>query len=451
MTPAPPQLAHDWTRIEAALRRAVSDATYDLWLGALHPRALTEGTLFLGAPEQIRSWVADRFGSVLDACAAEVLGPGTVVRVTGRHDPLPDVEPDRPSLAPHGRDAAIDLFSPKLTFGQFVIGDGNRFAHAAALAVAEMPGQAYNPLFLYGPPGVGKTHLLHSIGNYLTSFGGGLQVQYVTAERFTNEFVAALHGGSIEDFKARFRHIDVLLVDDVQFLQAKARTEEEFFHTFNALYDAGSQLVLTCDRLPNDLEALEDRLLERFRAGLVADVRSPDHATRKAILAKRVDHDGIVLADEHALDVIADRITDDARTLEGALIRVVAFHSLTGRALDAALAAEVLDQLYPHSGGSGRAPTIARVQELTCEAFGIDREQLLGSGRTAAIAWARQVAMFLAREHTGASLPAIGRDFGGRNHTTVMHACRRAGERIAASPEDRDLVHRLQRRLSDDA
>ncbi|MDX6683553.1 MAG: chromosomal replication initiator protein, partial [Solirubrobacteraceae bacterium] len=338
-------------------------------------------------------------------------------------------------------------FHPKLTFDQFVIGPSNRLAHAAALAVAEQPGQTYNPLFLYGPPGLGKTHLLHAIANYIRVHGGGLRVRSTTAERFTNEFVAALQARNVEDFKARFRDTDVLLIDDVQFLQRKAKTEEEFFHTFNALHETGSQLVLTCDRLPADMAALEARLLERFQSGLVAELKPPDLATRLTILRKRVQHDGIELADEGALHAIAHRITSNARALEGALIRVVAYHSLTRRPIDVELANEVLAGLYPNARPAQQPPTIERVQQLTCEAFSISREELLSSGRSGRVAWPRQVAMYLARQHTGETLPAIGRQFGGRNHTTVMYACRKAGERIAQDPAAQAAVRDLERRL----
>jgi chromosomal replication initiator protein len=343
-----------------------------------------------------------------------------------------------------------DALSPKLTFEQFVIGDSNRFAHAAALAVAELPGQAYNPLFIYGPPGVGKTHLLHSIGNYVRAFGGGLTVRATTAERFTTDFVTALRTNAIDSFKGRFRGADVLLIDDVQFLERKARTEEEFFHTFNALHEAGSQLVLTSDRLPRDLDALEDRMRERFEAGLVADIGAPDRAVRMAVLRKRVQHDGIDLAEPAALDVIADRVIDNVRAIEGALIRVVAFHSLTGRRLDAELAAEVLDGLYPASRArlsQPAAPTIELIQQMTCEAFGLTLDELVSQERTARVAWPRQVAMYLCREHTEQSLPAIGRRFGNRNHTTVMHACKRTSTRLAADQDAYDAVHTLSAKL----
>ena len=349
MTPGlNPQLARDWASdpLRAAQRRPGFDLR-DLARAADAARALSDGTLVLEAPDEIRSWVADRFARVLQTCAAAVLGPDTTRRprrarraARGRASRAPP----RPTPA-----CAEPEFHPKLTFDQFVIGASNRFAHAAALAVAELPGQAYNPLFLYGPPGLGKTHLLHAIGNYIQEHGGGLRVRSTTAERFTNEFVAALQTRDVDDFKARFRDTDVLLIDDVQFLQRKAKTEEEFFHTFNALHETGSQLVLTCDRLPADMAALEARLLERFQAGLVAELLPPDLPTRLAILRKRVQHDGIALADESALHAIAHRITANARALEGALIRVVAYHSLTRRPIDGELADEVLAGLYPHA------------------------------------------------------------------------------------------------------
>ena len=443
-----PQLAHDWALIQAQLRSAVPDSTFEIWLAPLAARALVGDTLVVAAPDEIRNWVADRFARVLHTCAAAVLGPQTLVDVVAPDAPLDDPGAHAQRLASAAPADEHD-FHPKLTFDQFVIGASNRFAHAAALAVAELPGQAYNPLFLYGAPGLGKTHLLHAIGNYVLAHGGGLRVRSTTAERFTNEFVAALQTRAVDGFKARFRGTDVLLIDDVQFLQRKARTEEEFFHTFNALYETGSQLVLTCDRLPADMSALEARLLERFQAGLVAELQPPDFATRLAILRKRVQHDGVALDDEGALHAIAHRISSNARTLEGALIRVVAYHSLTGRPIDAALSDEVLCGLYPQACAPRPAPTIERVQELACEAFDVSRDELLSASRNARLAWARQVAMYLARTHTDATLPAIGQSFGGRNHTTVMYACRRAGARIADDPAAQALVRDLERRLTD--
>ncbi len=448
-----------WKRIAADLREAVGPSMFDIWLAPLRVARLDEEELLLEAPQDTRAWVAERFGRVLQASAAAVLGPQVIVSVVGVGGDLPsahagDRADRRPSRAhpggasPAQREGAP--LNPKYIFDQFVIGTGNRFAHGAALAVAENPGTAYNPLFLCGPPGVGKTHLLHSIGNYLVRYAPGLRVRVTTAEVFANEFIAALRAGGIDAFKTRYRENDVLLIDDVQFLMAKAKTEEEFFHTFNALRDSGAQIVLTSDRPPRDLEHLEDRLRDRFEAGLIADVREPDLATRLTALQKRAALDGITVHDDEVLSLIAARVTTNLRALEGALIRVVAFASLSGRPLTPELAAEVLDGLFPERGGrrpGTRRITIAEVQAATCLAFGITREELLSTSRAARLAWPRQIAMYLAREHTDASLPSIGVQFGGRNHTTVLHACKRASQRIAQDPEASSIVQDLTQRL----
>jgi chromosomal replication initiator protein len=433
-------LSHSWTPIRAELRRAVPESTWYQWLEPLRPVALTGGELTLEAPDEIRSWVTSNFSRLLQAAAAAVLGTGATVRVV-----RPGAVEPTAVVAAHGSPAGL-AFNPRLTFEQFVIGDSNRLAHAAALAVAEMPGLAYNPLFICGPPGLGKTHLLHSIANYLTEHGDGVTVLYTTVEAFTDHFVGALHTGALEKFKTTYRNVDVLLVDDIQFLQSKARTEQEFFHTFNALQTAGAQLVLTSDRLPRDLDALEDRLRERFEAGLVCDINPPDLATRLTILRKRVQQDGITGVDPDALDLIATRVDTNIRALEGALIRVVAFGSLTGRPVCHELAAEVLDGLYPEL--RPRARTVREIQDSICAAFGITLDQLLSTSRTSSLAWPRQVAMYLARELTDQSLPAIGRAFGNRNHTTVMHACKRTAERMSTDREAYDTVRRLTQELT---
>jgi len=446
-------LVHIWAAVQDVLRRTVGPSAFDVWLAPLEAIAVEGTTVVVSAPPEIREWASERFRRPLMLAAEDVLGPGARVEIVATDRTATAHMTNRDAV--REEDAALPApaeLNPKFTFGQFVIGDTNRFAHAAALAVAELPGQAYNPLFVYGPPGVGKTHLLHSIGNYLREYGSGLTVRYTTIECFTNEFIASLQTGTIakERFKERYRRNDVLLIDDVQFLESKAKTEEEFFHTFNALYDAGSQLVMTSDRLPQDLAALETRLRERFESGLVTSVQAPDLATRMTVLRKRVQHDAIDLADTSALDVIAERI---------ALIRVVAFGSLTGRALTAELAAEVLDGLYGRKDPRRRARgavgfglpdvTIASVQTLVCEAFSLSRDELLSPSRAARVTWPRQLAMYLARQHTHESLPAIGRSFGGRNHTTVMHAVKRTAERLAADPEALETVRKLTSRLTD--
>jgi chromosomal replication initiator protein len=471
------ELEHIWSRVQAELAVAVDESTYRIWLDALRARELSGDRLLVEAPPDTYGWVRDRFGRTLQSCAAAVIGPDVVLELVSSQAPensgarsgarsQVESERERRSRAPRPgsrsprpapnepgggepRSGARDvpLGNPKLNFDQFVIGDSNRLAHAAALTVAEMPAQAYNPLFICGAPGVGKTHLLSSIASLLLSHNPGLVVRATTGEAFTNEFLGALSGGQTEDFKASFREVDVLLVDDVQFFERKTKTEEEFFHTFNALYDAGRQIVLTSDRPPQDLQALEDRLRERFEAGLVADIKAPELATRLAILRKRANHDHIELADELALDLIAERVTQNVRALEGALIRVVAFSSLTGRPLTVELAKEVLDGLYPAKPEHRAVRSVSEIQAAACEHFGLSREELLSSARTPRIAWPRQVAMYLARELTGESLPSIGRHFGGRDHTTVLHAWRRTTARITDDDASRAAVEKLCNQL----
>jgi chromosomal replication initiator protein len=446
-----------------ALREAVGDRIFDLWLEPLRAHAVVDNTLVLLAPAEIATWVTERLGRVLQTCAAATLGPDIVVDVVtpatvrearpaaggGSGSRQPGRRHNNASAAAgvtapdSGRQRESEpTLNPKYTFEQFVIGQSNRLAHAAALSVAEMPAQAYNPLFIYGPPGLGKTHLLHSIANYVRAFGGGLTVRYTTVEAFTNEFISALERREIDAFKSRFRRADVLLIDDVQFLERKVKTEEELFHTFNALYESGSQLVLTSDRLPADLETLEDRLRERFESGLVTDIGRPDYATRLAILRKRARHDNVDLPDEQALELVAEAVTANVRALEGALIRVVAYASLQHRPIGVELVAEVLRDLKSRAAEQAAA-SIEQIQERAAVMFGITVEQLLSRTRTERIAWPRQLAMYVSRELTDHSLPAIGRAFGGRDHTTVLSACRRAAERIATNPEAYDQLAAL--------
>jgi chromosomal replication initiator protein len=444
------QLEHIWSQIRAELSRTIDEPVYRIWLEPLRAVDLSDGSLTIEAPAQTCRWVRERFGRALQTCAAAVLGPDTTVDVVEAHSnrqagPSGPSNPSTAAPTVHPQPTPTVCGNPKLTFDQFVIGDSNRLAHAAALAVSELPAHAYNPLFICGPPGVGKTHLLRSIATYMAAYNPGLHVRSTTGESFTNEFLRALGSGGLDTFKTGFRRVDVLLIDDVQFLERKTKTEEEFFHTFNVLYDAGSQIVLTSDRPPSDLQALEDRLRERFQSGLVADIRPPDLSTRLAILRKRAHHDGIELADSQALEVIAQRISINVRALEGALIRVVAFSSLTGRPLNAKLATEVLDGLYPHPNPPKRS--ISEIKAAACEQFGLSHEELLSPLRTARVAWPRQVAMYLARELTQESLPAIGREFGGRDHTTVLHAWRRIDERISTNADSRAAVEELRTRL----
>jgi chromosomal replication initiator protein len=422
--PAQPDAVPAWRAIRAELQRLVGPSAYEIWIAPIDLESFDGDVLLLRAPQVTQKWLTGRFGPVLERCVRHTLGADIRVAFAGASTSHRVPPARRP-----GPDGGPTDLNPRYRFEQFVIGEGNRLAHAAALAVAELPGQAYNPLFLYAPPGFGKTHLLHAIGNYVLDYGGGTTVRYTTAESFTNHFISALGTKSLEAFKHDYRDADVLLIDDVQFLASKARTEEEFFHTFNALYENGRQLVLTCDRLPRALVSVEQRLRERFEAGLVADIRPPDHATRVTILRKRAAVDNISLADPTVLDLIAERVRDNIRALEGALIRVVAFHSLTQRPIDSALTLEVLDAMYPARRRAG-PPSIAEVQSIVAAHFRLSVEQLTSPSRASAVSWPRQVAIHLARDLTGASLPVIGRAFGGRNHTTVLHACKRVSERL---------------------
>jgi chromosomal replication initiator protein len=411
--------------VRASLRCAVGEPIWSLWLSSLEVASWDGRVLRLSAPDGKHRWVARRFAGIVQRTASSVIGAELRVEFRSATSRFDNVEVHASLAAPQPG------LNPRYTFDQFVIGMSNQLAHAAALAVAEAPGQAYNPLFLYAPPGLGKTHLLHAIGNYMKSFGPDTSVRYTTAETFTNQFLNALSTRSIELFKHTYRNADVLLIDDIQFLASKARTEEEFFHTFNALYEAGRQLVVTCDRLPEQLTAVEKRLRERFEAGLVAEICPPDFDTRRTILRKRAQIDGVSLADPNVLDLVAERITANVRALEGALVRIVAFHSLTGRPIDRELATTVLDVIHPRPLKDAK-PSISSIQAAVAAHFGLSVKELLSPARSVRLAVPRQMAMYLARDLAHYSLLDIGEAFGGRNHTTVVHACAQVKKRAAS-------------------
>jgi len=404
---SPTDLDALWRNVQKRLRESVPESTYHLWLEPLKPIGADSDTLYLEAPESIRAWTERRYAGLIAAALAES-----------------GVEPTRVSFAAPEEVAetvAAPELNPSYTFDRFVIGPGNRLAHGAALAVAETPSEAYNPLFLHGPPGLGKTHLLAAIANYLRDNAPGLRVRYTTAESFTNEFVGALRSTGPEAFKARYRDIDVLLIDDVQFLEGKPATEEEFFHTFNALYEAGSQLVLSADRIPSELSTLASRLRDRFEWGLTVAVEPPNLATRLTVLRHLVEEAGIEIADAGALSELANRIDANVRQLHGALTRVIAHASLLARPLSSELIAEVI----PGTTRSAQAISVEEIQQQVAERFGISRAELIGGSRAATPLRARHVAIYLTREMTDLSLPQIGRLYGGRDHTTVLNSLRR--------------------------
>jgi chromosomal replication initiator protein len=410
-----------WRDVQRRLRAAVPESTFKLWLEPLRPLGAQVPTLFIAAPDGIRPWVERRYASLirdaLDAAQTEL------------RDVSFSAAPQSSPGEVDGRAGSIDL-NPNYTFERFVIGERNRVAHAAALAVAEAPSEAYNPLFLHGPPGLGKTHLLAAIAHYLRAGAPGLSVRYTTAECFTNEFVAALRSSGAESFKSRYRDLDVLLVDDVQFLQGKQHTEEEFFHTFNALYEGGSQLVLSADRLPSELSTLASRLRDRFEWGLTVSVEPPDLPTRLTVLHRLADEAGVEEADREALSELARRIDANVRRLHGALTRVVAHASLTATPLSP----ELIAKLVP-VGSSDEPTTVEQIQEHVASSFGVSRAELIGSTRAATALKARQLAILLTRESTDLSLPQIGRIYGGRDHSTVLNSLRRATSAIAEDPD----------------
>src|SRR3989454_11006436 len=356
-----------------------------------------------------------------------------------------DVTPSGPVPEPAEAKPAVDGMNPKYTFDSFVIGSSNRFAHAAALAVAEAPAQAYNPLFIYGSTGLGKTHLLQAIAQYTSEHTGSLTARYVTSETFMNDFINSLRDKRIEGFKQRYRNYNVLLIDDVQFFEHKERIQEEFFHTFNSLYEAGSQIVMSSDRPPREIATLESRLRSRFEWGLITDIQPPDLETRIAILRKKVKTDGIHVPDPQVLTFIAGRISTNIRELEGALAGVVAFSSLTGRAMSVDLSQDVLRDVFPQ--GDVAQVSIERIQETVSERFGLSLAELCGDRRSQNIVYPRQVAMYLSRELTDSSLPKIGREFGGRDHTTVIHATSKIARLIREDRSVYNLVQELTARI----
>ena len=441
----PDDLHPTWDEIRSVLRSDLTDFTFHVWLEPLTPAGRAGDILYVRAPDHVRGWVRERYSPLLAAAAGKVLGTRARVELV---DDAWQAPARAEAAKPRETRTAEAGLNPKYTFEQFVICDGNRFAHAAALAVAELPGQAYNPLFIHGPPGLGKTHLLHAIGNYIARYGDGMAVRYATVEEFTTEFVGAVRGkDGLGRFKERFRGADVLLVDDIQFLAAKARTEEEFFHTFNALYESGRQLVFTSDRPPAELAGLADRLRERFECGLVAGVETPEPRAREAILRKRIAHDGVREVADDAIRELGARVHSSVRALEGSLIRVVAYASLRGEPVTAETVRKVLGRLPGPARGSGD-PTVERIQDAAAAAFGLSRERLLARDRTPDVALARQIAMYLARELTEETLPAIGRRFGGRNHATVLHAHRRVQAELEAGGESRRTVDLLKEQLA---
>ena len=440
--PADLQLESTWNAFLERLRREIPDDVYRIWLEPLRAVALSEGILYVQAPKQTRDWIRRRFGEALSRLVGSI--DASLIRV----ELVSDVEAAGRGAGSIGRRGC--RLNPAYRFEEFVIGAGNRFAHAAALAAAELPAQAYNPLFLHGAPGVGKTHLLHAIGNYTTVNDKVLEVLYVTGETFTGDFTSAIRGSRMEVFKQHYRQLDLFLFDDVQFIESKPRTGEELLHTFDALISGGAQVVIAADRAPASMPALDSRLRDRFESGLVVDLGQPDFETRLSIVQKRAGTWLSVGDHLPALELLAHRVSSSIHALEGAMIRIRAYASLTQQPLTPGLVEHVLGHLHavtpPNARPLGK-PSIDQIQELTCGALGLDQADLTSAKRGRQVVYARQVAMYLCREMTDLSLPAIGQRFGGRDHTTVLHAHRQVRSRVLTDDSTRKLVDKLVEQL----
>jgi chromosomal replication initiator protein len=445
------QIDQLWTKTDVIFRREVSEDVADIWLSQLNATAFEDKVLYLTGPERARSWVDLRYRRVLAQCAGEAYGIPVEVRLVTA-DEAPASQTQTAAAEDHESKWHASPLNPRYTFDQFVIGESNHVGHAAALAVAEQPAQAFNPLFIYGAPGVGKTHLLHAVGNFMAAHTPEANVRYLTAENFATIFRSVVRTNTIQDFKEDLRRTDVLLIDDIQFLQNKVKTVEEFFHTFNQLHEAGRQLVITSDRTPRELSDFADRLRERFESGLVVEIDRPSAKLRRAILSKRVKVENIPIDDDMALDRIAERAPDNIRSLEGALIRVSAFASLRGRPVTRELVDELLDTLHPHTSSAeslvDRKPVAIDVVIATvADHFDLSIEQLLSADRSRNVAGPRQIAMYLACELSGQSLKSVAKAFG-RDHSTVSHARekvstdrRRGGSTAGVVDSLRETIH----------
>ena len=445
----PDDLTSIWERAREELRASLPASTFQLWIEPLRPVSAQGNTLHLAAPDTTRIWVERRYSASLQtALRAGASGLERVVFLAEGREPARGAPPERWS----GAVKPVPL-DPAHTFERFVIGAGNRLAHSAALAVAELPGEAYNPLFLHGPPGLGKTHLLGAIADYLGRRRPELTVHYTTADRFTTEFVGALRKDGPERFKQRYRKLDALLIDDVQALEGKERTQEEFVHTFNALHAAGKQIVLSSDRPPEAIARVAERLRDRFGWGLCAELGCPDLATRTALLWRMTVEDSLDLRDPAALKEIARQALGNVRRLQGAMTRVTAFSSMLSEPVTPTLARQALEQRassdHPVPSPPTDSPSLVAIQEAVCLVRGVSRQDLLSPKRSARISHARQLAMYLTRQETSLSLAQIAREFN-RDHSTVLHAIRAVSTRLEPGSETTAVLHRARDLLAAD-
>jgi chromosomal replication initiator protein len=413
----------------------------DSWVRPCRLLAVEGDHLRIGAPNRFsRDWLTQHHLEAIQHAAAEVVGghPRVSIVVDDSLVPAAD-EPPPPAAAGRPGGGTTEGLNPRYTFDTFVVGSSNQFAQAACQAVAELPSKAYNPLFIYGGVGLGKTHLLHAVGHETVRLFHGMTVVYLSSERFTNELINAIRYDRTAEFRARYRTIDLLLIDDIQFISGKERTQEEFFHTFNDLYESRKQIIVSSDCSPKDIPEIEERLRSRFEWGLIADIQPPDFETRVAILKKKAAVERVRLADDVAY-LIASRVKSNIRELEGSLTRMIAFCALTGREMSVDLAQEVLSDLW---GDEEKVITIEQIQRKVSDFFGVKLSDLKAKNRTRAVAFPRQIAMYLARQLTHASLSEVGRAFGGKDHTTVLHAVDKIQTLLQEDPKLRKTIDGL--------
>ena len=441
-----------WDQVLSQMEKKVSKPSYETWLKSTKAASLKGDTLTVTAPNEFaRDWLEGRYTHLISSVLYEVIGEELMVKFiipqNQQNDDLAIMQPN--DKKGNKRDDEQNeyqqhMLNNKNTFDTFVIGSGNRFAHAASLAVAEAPAKAYNPLFIYGGVGLGKTHLMHAIGHYVLEHNPSAKVVYLSSEKFTNEFINSIRDNKAVEFRNKYRNVDVLLIDDIQFLAGKEQTQEEFFHTFNTLHEESKQIVISSDRPPKEIPTLEDRLRSRFEWGLITDITPPDLETRIAILRKKAKAEGLDIPNEVML-YIANQIDSNIRELEGALIRVVAYSSLINKDINADLAAEALKDIIPSS--KPKIITILDIQKAVGEQFNVKLEDFKAKKRTKSVAFPRQVAMYLSRELTDSSLPKIGDEFGGRDHTTVIHAHEKISKLIKTEPQLQQQIKEISDRL----
>jgi chromosomal replication initiator protein len=429
-----------WTRMLSALEGKIPAAAIDSWFRPSRLLAVEGDHLQIGVPNKFsRDWLEEHHLDALRAAAKDCLGgaPRISFVIDRSVHPAPGSREVPAAQTPRAT-AAVGL-NPRYTFEAFVVGSSNQFAQAACLAVAELPSKTYNPLFLYGGVGLGKTHLLHAVGHQMNRLYPQLAVLYLSSERFTNDLINSIRYDRTVEFRAKYRTIDLLLIDDIQFLSGKERTQEEFFHTFNDLYDSKRQIVVSSDRSPKDIPDLEERLRSRFEWGLIADIQPPDFETRVAILKKKAEIERVRFPDDVAF-LVASRVKSNIRELEGSLTRMIAFCALAGREMSVDLAQDVLADLW---GEEEKVITIEQIQRKVSDFFGIKLSEIKARNRTKAVAFPRQVAMYLSRQLTHASLAEVGRAFGGKDHTTVLHAANKIQTLLQEDPKLKKALESL--------